>query len=694
MRVSCDVPRETYGPLLRLVERVGFLLGERDASSTHPLLEQARSHVFEIGRRALGERAGARSPLGDVVASLNRLAETRVTVVLDAADAADEATLEALVRVVAKPGWLKVPIVLGARTREPTGAFGDLVAAIRAAEGERSVLAFAPASAQAVVASKVLPTETRTVLRAASVLGPAFELELLASIVDLDPIEVLAHLQEASDLGVHVQDRGDGTFALDGAQIAELEAGTLPSLRTVFHRRAAEAVSPIGADEPLRPERDPSPPSPQPTEPGPTEADALREAEALGARATRGPESVEEAARDGARRGGGGGEAPPARDHARAEQHYVAAGDALRAVEQTILAGAKAARLGAHAKAEALITRALAVVRELPVEDASRRLEIAALLELGRVRLEGFAPDATERFELNSAIEPLESARSLIVDRDPPEIHVRAAALHAAALTARGDLESLDRALEALVQSSRLLVERGEARHATRLLNDQAAVYLKMGDPVRAMSLLERSRKMFEARADSDPAAREESADTDHLIARVPLHVAARPGREDDALSAALDHAISARRAYVQMGDARSAASVDETIGRLELARGRIERALDALRSALGAQRRLGDLVGLARTTAALADALARAGRVDDALALLSESIRFNRAKGSLAGVAYNRRALEAFGEASLQGAAPARVAEAMQELEEAERHLGAIHLPGVDPSPRARAAR
>ena len=50
LRVSCDVPRETFGPLLQLTQRIGLLLGE-----TQPLLETARNQVFELGRRVLGD---------------------------------------------------------------------------------------------------------------------------------------------------------------------------------------------------------------------------------------------------------------------------------------------------------------------------------------------------------------------------------------------------------------------------------------------------------------------------------------------------------------------------------------------------------------------------------------------------------------------------------------------------------------
>src|SRR5262249_33883730 len=96
-----------------------------------------------------------------------------------------------------------------------------------------------------------------------------------------------------------------------------------------------------------------------------------------------------------------------------------------------------------------------------------------------------------------------------------------------------------------------------------------------------------------------------------HLFARIPLHVEARPGREGDALSMGLDHAIAAERAYRRMGDEREVARVWETMGRLELRKGRLDRAAQRLTSAAAVQQQMGDLIGLARSTAALSEVLA-----------------------------------------------------------------------------------
>jgi tetratricopeptide (TPR) repeat protein len=346
-----------------------------------------------------------------------------------------------------------------------------------------------------------------------------------------------------------------------------------------------------------------------------------------------------------------------------------------------LLAATKAATLGAHAQAEMLAKRAVDATSELPPSDATRALRARALMVLGRVRLEGFAP--TETFDLESALEPLERARREL-GAGPPELRVEIAQLLAAAHCERGDMGSLERALAVLVDTSQALLAAGQGGLATRLFNDQAAVYLRMGDPVRAMALLEQSREVYERRGNDDAVAVRELAETDHLIARIPLHVRARPGREDDALSRALDHAVAARRAFVRLGDVFSAARVEETMGRLELARGRLERAVEHLRHALAEQDRLADLVGLARTSAALSSALLDAGRGDDALALLADAIDLNHQKGSSIGVAYNRRAFEALAARVAPGPEAARaLAQVRRTREAAQRDLGALSLPG-----------
>jgi hypothetical protein len=205
-----------------------------------------------------------------------------------------------------------------------------------------------------------------------------------------------------------------------------------------------------------------------------------------------------------------------------------------------------------------------------------------------------------------------------------------------------------------------------------------------MGDPVRAVHLLGESRKVFEQRAKSDPVTMIELAETDHLLARIPLNVGARPGREADALSMGLDHALAAERSYKKLGSTRDVARVWETMARLELRRGRLENAMERLAAAMRTQQSIGDVIGLARSTAAMAEVLAAGGRMRESITLLSDSVAFNLEKGSPIGLAYNRRALGALsGMASHKSDVTQAVSDLSNELARAEATLGHMTLPG-----------
>ena len=232
-----------------------------------------------------------------------------------------------------------------------------------------------------------------------------------------------------------------------------------------------------------------------------------------------------------------------------------------------------------------------------------------------------------------------------------------------------------------------------QADFQNRLLNDQAAVYIRLGDPVRAVHLLTRSREVFEAaerRAPQDPLVRRELAETHHLLARLPLHARLRAGREGDAFSMALDHALIAEQYYEGLARRRELGRVWETCGRLELRKGRVDRAAERLERALKLQRELGDATGLARTSAALADYLLAAGRPGDALQALAGSIAFNIDKGSPIGLAFNRRALAGLRHAiAPSGPTPANAGllgfleKVHAQLEAGERSYGRVHLAG-----------
>ncbi|WP_437337728.1 hypothetical protein [Sorangium sp. So ce394] len=367
---------------------------------------------------------------------------------------------------------------------------------------------------------------------------------------------------------------------------------------------------------------------------------------------------------------------------ARAAAHLTEAGELEEAARRYRAAAAEAAAMGAYPQALSYGQKALALLDGLPATPARRRLRIGALAGIARVQWQAAGPDPA--FTLAGALEVLDAARALLTQGDPPELHAEVAALIASVCYDLGDMRSLERALEELTTASRLLLDAGDALGSARLLNDQAAVYVRMGDPVRATHLLTESRRVFEERARVDPVARVELAETDHLFARIPLHVPARPGRESDALSMGIDHALAAERTYKQLGDAREIARVWETIGRLELRKGRLDRATQRLTAAIEAEEALGDLIGLARSTAALAEVLSAKGLHREALSLLAESMAMNLEKGSPLGLAYNRRALNALvPNISLQGEEAELLRKIAAELAAAEAALGRLRLPG-----------
>ncbi|XXY47947.1 hypothetical protein WME91_48875 [Sorangium sp. So ce269] len=437
---------------------------------------------------------------------------------------------------------------------------------------------------------------------------------------------------------------------------------------------------------------DPAGPA-RPVDPGRAVAESLRAAAPLGvslhpASATpdrtpdrapdRAPDRTEAASDTGAALHSAGRRA----HDARAAAHLTEAGELEEAARRYRAAAAEAAAMGAYVQALSYGQKALSLLDGMPPTPARRRLRIGALAGIARVQWQAAGPDPA--FTLAGALEVLDAARALLAPGDPPELHAEVAALTASVCYDVGDMRSLERALEELTTASRLLLDAGDALGSARLLNDQAAVYVRMGDPVRAAHLLTESRRVFEERARVDPVARVELAETDHLFARIPLHVVARPGRESDALSMGIDHALAAERTYKQLGDTRELARVWETIGRLELRKGRLDRATQRLTAAIEAEEGLGDLIGLARSTAALAEVLSAKGLHREALAVLAESMAMNLEKGSPIGLAYNRRALNALvPNISLQGEEAELLRKIAAQLAAAEAVLGRLKLPG-----------
>jgi tetratricopeptide (TPR) repeat protein len=376
-------------------------------------------------------------------------------------------------------------------------------------------------------------------------------------------------------------------------------------------------------------------------------------------------------------------------DSTRAAAHLQAAGRQEAAIEQALEAVREGALRGDVRRAFNLTAQALQWLDELPSSDRRALLRAQLLLEKGSLQWHGALIGAP--FTLQEALESLETAKSAMPQGSPPDVVARLVATTAGVCYDLGDLDSLQRALAELTEVSRHLLDTGEPLMAARLLNDQAAIYVRLGDPVRATHLLEKSRELFEARLRTHPddaVAVEELAETHHLLARLPLHARIRPGQEADAYAMSLEHARSAEQAYQHLGQRLQVARVGETIGRLALQQGQHTAAQEHLSAALALQRQLGDMTGLARSTAALSELYAMTGRRSDAVALLADSITLNFEKGSPLGLAVNRRAFDALSQSAAQAQGPAAeqlrgaLAEVERQLVQAESILGRMMLP------------
>ncbi|MDI1482976.1 tetratricopeptide repeat protein [Polyangium sp. y55x31] len=774
VRVRCDVPQTTLGPLADARAKLERLLG-----ASQPLFAEARDRVVSgLRRRLLGEMPG-QAEGAELVELANRFAVESgrpAVLVFEAVDAADAPTLEALRLLVMRSGWLKLPLLLCFRA-EPTGTAASLLDALATAEGREAIVRPAAEAVEAAEATspepppaaftlRDLPADVLRVLRAGATVGSGFEVGLVSALVGKSPLDVLDVLQRAADLGVPLEDRGEGRFHLPEPVLAALTSSTLPSLSNAWHRMlasmlkteeeivpeapiaeapaepviaaasaadaaaapaaapAADAAAATAADgapapAPERPARTPGAPpyadlfdkaearEPEPEAPtaaddepaptgAPTDTAAADTADgpafawigspapAPATPAIR-PEPVRAAPPDPPQPPPDPPRAPappPRGDDARAAGHLAAAGEIEASIERYRAAAEKAAARGAFTQALAHGSRALALLENLPPTRERRVLRVRLLVDLGRLQWQAAGPDPA--FTLRRALAALDAARAALGDAGPAELRTEIAVLIASVCYDLGDMRSLERAEAELSRESRALLDAGDALGAARLLNDQAAVYVRMGDPVRAVHLLTESRNVFEQRAPNDPVAILELAETDHLLARIPLTVPPRPGREVDALNMGIDHALAAERTYKRLGAARELARVWETLGRLEHKKGRLDRAAERLSASLELGQKLGDIVGLARSAAAMSEVLAASGRFRDAFGLLGDSIALNLEKGSLIGIAESRRAFTELLRKAPRDPGVEEAARAVaKRLAEADAVLPRIELPG-----------
>lgn len=727
VRVDAASVQGGLAPLVLARRRALDRVGARESVG-----ERARWRVRHgLRRRLLGEER--RLPPGpallEVLGRLSQHSELPVALVVERADRADPDTRAWLERAARGVGSWAVALVLGAGaeaawTEElasaldgpadpgtvqwatspetPSVAAGDLEA------GEGPAADPPPAEETAAEGEETeaqgMTPEALVSLRAAAVVGDRFEPALVAALLGLPRLRVLEHLQQAREAGWRLDEDDAGCLHLAPEAAALLRAGLLPALAKAWNERLAELLAGVRTDEEgvvaTDPPRDRGP-APADDEPGRPVAEAVGAASAAAEpaegeapelrRRTAPPttphlpphsrpqpvaEDVPFRERPRARATWDRGAATPDAREARAAGHLEAAGHAEAALQRWLEAAEQAAENGAFAQSLAHTRAAEGLLARLP--PLPRLAPLARQLQLHQARLAWAV--AGQGSDLQDALGLAAAARDALDPVAEAALHAEARGLVAGIAYDIGDPVHLELALSELTEAVRVLQAAGEHRAAARLLNDQAAVWVRIGDPVRAAHLLDQSRQVFASLEAEDPRDRAELAETLLLLARLPFHVQAREGQERAALRRALEHAQEARAVFAELDDPRHAARASETAGRLALRLGEGAGAIRHLEQALVLQRRLGDVLGLARTSDALAAALVARGEAEAGLGLLSESVRLNAAAGSVRGLAYNRRTLGELAQALGAAATPlhrealarveARIAQARADLD------------------------
>jgi hypothetical protein len=335
---------------------------------------------------------------------------------------------------------------------------------------------------------------------------------------------------------------------------------------------------------------------------------------------------------------------------------------------------ARLVRAGEMKKAGEELGATLDAISTLPPGMHTATLAARALLERARVRWLGAGVDPT--FTLDGALEAALEARTALGDTAPPRLRADIAAVVAGIAYDIGDGASVTRAAEVVTESIAALLNAGATTEAAMLLNEQAALELRIGRGTKARDLALRSLALLTARvkeAPTDGAARADLAATHHLLARLPLH-GATEASTPEAVATALGHAADAEAAYRALGMKRDVGRAIETRARLEVKANKATAAHAAFEVALRIADECADLTGLARVTAGLAELLAGAGKARDALGLLASSIELNREKASPVGLAFDERALARIEDAIF--ALPERDAELATELKRTRDRL------------------
>src|SRR5690606_16070270 len=171
-------------------------------------------------------------------------------------------------------------------------------------------------------------------------------------------------------------------------------------------------------------------------------------------------------------------------DEARAAEHMRLAGEYDAAAQHLCEAARKAAEMGAPQAAAQHAHNALALLATLPASATRRLLRVQALIELGRLQWQSAGYELG--FRRTQAQATLESARAELEADAPVELAADLAQAIAGVCFDLGDPSSLERALAELGSAASLLEAAGDATGAACLLNDQAAVLVRLGDSGRA----------------------------------------------------------------------------------------------------------------------------------------------------------------------------------------------------------------
>ena len=241
LRVNCEFPGTSGGALDAARRKVAQLLGEE----LWPAEPGQAPRETGLRHRFLGDLPG--QPMDAVlVEACNRLADRtngRAALAFEAIDAADDATVDTLVQIFKRPGWLRLPLLLTVRGT-PQGLVAELIYLMCHEDGDAAVMAVEgdapPSETAAAFDWAVLPPDVLRVLRAGAVLGTTFAADVIARLLDEPLGAVLEKLQWAADAGTPLADRGEGRFSLPPALITALQNSMLPSLLTFWHTRLGE----------------------------------------------------------------------------------------------------------------------------------------------------------------------------------------------------------------------------------------------------------------------------------------------------------------------------------------------------------------------------------------------------------------------------------------------------------------------